>query len=106
MGSLWGLPRPMVLDDGIQREVIVQESDEHFLETLDMDLVAGSNFTATTFSQWGNAQIILNRSAVRAFGLTEATVIGARIASRSEMERGHDPAIVVDVMEDVHGRTL
>ncbi len=96
----------MVLDDGIQREVIVQESDEHFLETLDMDLVAGSNFTATTFSQWGNAQIILNRSAVRAFGLTEATVIGARIASRSEMERGHDPAIVVDVMEDVHGRTL
>ena len=93
MGIKGGVLREIKLENGQVYQALTQESDPDFLKTFEIDLIAGQSFF-TDQSDVGQAQFILNETALKQFGLSDP--IGKRVGIGT----------VVGVMKDFHGRSL
>ena len=101
MGSEGGGGFRTVRPEGIQGEwqMRVQEADEDFLETFEIDLVAGRNFSTEIASDRTEA-FILNETAVRQLGWEEP------IGKQFEWVIGRRKGRVIGVVKDFHNRPL
>ena len=84
---------------GDELRIRVNEGDKDFLETFEMELVAGRNFTESMESE-NRFAWILNEAAVQKFGWTDP--IGKQFELMSPNRKG----TVVGVVKDFHGASL
>ena len=96
----WSYPEGLPEGENVVVEYI--PVDNHFLETLDMQLVAGRNFDQNRQSDLEEG-LIVNETAVRQMKWeTPEKAIGKKITSPS----GHPSGTVIGVVEDFHQRGL
>ncbi len=80
-------------------------TDEHFFETLDIDILAGRGLSPTdTTGQRNITKVVLNEMAIKQLGISLEEAPG--MVLRSDFEDIHIEATVVGVMENVHYQNL
>ena len=85
--------------EGTSLEMVVTSMDEHTLETYEMDLVDGRNFSAEFRTDRSQA-VLLNETAVARLGWQPA--VGKKI----KYVHGDGPFTVIGVVKDSHFKTL
>ena len=96
----WAYPDQVEEDKHVDTEYMA--IDEHYIETLGLELIAGSNFELSRTSDLKEG-LIINETAVEAMDWgTPANAIGKRIVSPSR----HPEGTVIGVVRDYHGLGL
>ena len=83
--------------------VAAEGADENFLQTMDLKLLAGRNFTHAAIADTVN-EFIVNESYLTKFGLTENQVLGSKVTLGTVNERG--PGTIVGIASDFHYNSL
>lgn len=87
--------------DSLYTLVTALRTDEHFISTMGLKLVAGQGVPASSPSAW--RYIVVNEAAVRAFGYKDAAgILGAVF----ETPYNDSPLVVTGVVADFHMRML
>lgn len=82
-------------------EMAWYQTDEDYLDVLDVKLAAGRAFSSERASD--SAAVLINQTAARQFGLADDEAVGARIRSP---ERDEAWGAIVGVVKDFHTRSL
>ena len=102
-----GYERQVHLKDGDTYQVLNQEADEDFLDTFELELIEGRNFSSTlTGADIRNYEVLVNETAVRIFGWENP--IGKQIQTHISAREGNWAGIgtVVGIVKDFHNRSL
>jgi putative ABC transport system permease protein len=83
--------------------VAAEAADENFLQTMDLKLLAGRNFTQAAIADTLN-EFIVNESYLTKFGLTENEVIGSKAILGTVSDKG--PGTIVGIASDFHYNSL
>ncbi|HSG29040.1 MAG TPA: ABC transporter permease, partial [Candidatus Krumholzibacterium sp.] len=101
MENTYDVPEPVNCDMLMTRQFLV---DEHYIETLGMELVAGRGFDEQSAELVGTT-VIINETAVRTLGYDDA--VGKLLdANPAKGEDNYSPVTIIGVVKDINFESL